>query len=195
MIPYIIGGVFILLVFWFIGIYNKFMSTKKNYEASIRDLGNAFKDQIRRLSKLDTLSVKYRDHESSIHKTIASFRSNIQKLDEGKVDTKNLEELSKQSGQIASAINVSFENYPELKASEDAKMLKEQVINTDDRIYFIGNTINDLANVYNTMMVTIPSNLVAILIGIKEELKGIETPERGEHTTTSKEELSGYQMK
>ena len=61
-----------------------------------------------------------------------------------------------------------MENYPELKTSETVKDLMNSVKDIEDEIARQRYTFNNISQQFNTMLETIPSNIVGNMIGMKK---------------------------
>ena len=57
------------------------------------------------------------------------------------------------------------ENYPQLKANENVKLLQEELSSTENKIGFARQFYNDVATRLNIARETFPSNLVATRFG------------------------------
>lgn len=118
-------------------------------------------------------SVKgYMKHERELLERIAELRSRAM----GSLD---LKERGAVEGEISSGIRqllLLVENYPDLKASENFKILEEELISTENRIAFARQFYNDTVRKYNTLCLSFPTNLIANLFKFKEA-EFLEFPE------------------
>ena len=57
------------------------------------------------------------------------------------------------------------ENYPQLRASENMKVLQEELSSTENRIAFARQAYNDQSMFYNTAQQQFPAVLVASMFG------------------------------
>ena len=57
------------------------------------------------------------------------------------------------------------ENYPQLRANENVKMLQEELAGTENKVGFARQFYNDIATKYNIARETFPSNLIAGSLG------------------------------
>lgn len=75
-------------------------------------------------------------------------------------------DASRKEGELTQALGRLFavaENYPQLKSSENVKMLQEELASTENKIGFARQFYNDIATKYNTARETIPTNIIASL--------------------------------
>jgi LemA protein len=70
-------------------------------------------------------------------------------------------------GQALGRLMAVAENYPQLKANENVKMLQEELSSTENRVGFARQFYNDIATRYNISQQTFPANTVASSFGFK----------------------------
>jgi LemA protein len=79
-------------------------------------------------------------------------------------------DAAKKEGELTQALGRLFalaENYPQLHANENVKMLQEELSSTENKIGFARQFYNDIATTYNISQQTFPANLVASSFGFK----------------------------
>jgi LemA protein len=116
----------------------------------------------------------YVRHEREVFESVASMRAKV--LEAG---TAGLEEIDKESRSIAGGILAIAEAYPELKASETVKKLMDAIVSVEDEIARHRYTYNNVVQTFNTMVDSIPSNVVASSTGM-EKLGYLEFEEKVE---------------
>jgi LemA protein len=73
-------------------------------------------------------------------------------------------DASAKEGALTQALGRLFavaENYPQLRANENVKMLQEELAGTENKIGFARQFYNDIATKYNIRRETFPTNLIA----------------------------------
>jgi LemA protein len=73
-------------------------------------------------------------------------------------------DASRKEGELTQALGRLFavaENYPQLKSSENVKMLQEELASTENKIGFARQFYNDIVTKYNTTREVFPSNFIA----------------------------------
>jgi len=71
---------------------------------------------------------------------------------------------SRKEGELTQALGRLFavaENYPQLKSSENVRMLQEELASTENKIGFARQFYNDIVTKYNTTREVFPSNFIA----------------------------------
>ena len=61
------------------------------------------------------------------------------------------------------------ENYPNLKANENFKMLQEELAGTENKIAYIRTAYNDAVVAFNRTIEVFPNNLIAGMLGFKRK--------------------------
>ena len=105
----------------------------------------------------------YMKHERGTLTEITKMRS--------KLVSGSLSEKSKASDAISNALKTIFavsENYPKLQASENFKMLQEELSGTESKIAFSRQFYNDNVMSLNNKIQQFPSNIIASWLNFRE---------------------------
>lgn len=183
----------IILVLYFISVYNSFVKTKTQIKASIQEIGNQLKRQASLIPNLQESTKSYLKHEKGVYEMITGARKSVTQAQ----DTQSLKDLDKAVADINKMIpqiTVLMESNPELKANTTIMKFMEELEDTADKLSYARRSLIDLSQSYNQRLLTFPSNLVAQMFGFKEE-KGLEVAESGEHTKVSDEETKDVKVK
>lgn len=91
---------------------------------------------------------KYMDYEQSTLKDVVALRNQAQTAhangdEKARIDAEN------KISQIASGINLVFEQYPDLKANQNALQLQEEIVNTENKLAYAKQALNDSIEQYN----------------------------------------------
>jgi len=73
-------------------------------------------------------------------------------------------------GELTQALGRLFalaENYPQLTANQNVRMLQEELSSTENKISFARQFYNDIATKFNTSQQTFPSNIIASTFGFQ----------------------------
>lgn len=84
----------------------------------------------------------------------------------------SMKQKAKASDAISNALKTIFavaENYPKLQASENFKMLQEELAGTESKIAFARQFYNDNVMVLNNKIQQFPSSIVANMLDFKEK--------------------------
>lgn len=91
---------------------------------------------------------KYMDYEQTTLKDVVALRSQAQSAkasgdEQGRIAAEN------KISQIASGINLVFEQYPDLKANQNALQLQEEIVSTENKLAYAKQSYNDSIEHYN----------------------------------------------
>jgi LemA protein len=151
-----VGIGLILVIGFFINIYNNFKKFSNAAEANLGQIKVAMKKRLDMIEQLLGAVKGYVKHEREIFENIAKLRQGIETAESDK-----LGHIEQQSRTLTGSLLAVAEAYPDLKASESVQQLMEAVIEVEDEIARHRYTFNNIVQQYNTMQETIPSNLLA----------------------------------
>jgi len=145
---WIILIIVVVLVVGFVSIYNRlirFIEAVRNNEKQIDiQLDRRYKV----FQSLIEVVKKYMNYEQTTLKDVVKLRNQAQQAkDSG--DAKTRQNAEDAISKIASNINLVFEQYPDLKASQNAMQLQEEIVNTENKLAFAKQAYNDSIERYN----------------------------------------------
>lgn len=190
LIPLLIIGA---LVLYLVGIYNKFVTIKKRITASIQEIGNQLKRQTDLIPNLVESVKGYMAHEQKALDKITEARKIVMEVIQSG-NPQKMVDAGSQLQQALAPIRAVFESTPQLQAAGPTSKLMEELRDTADKVMYSRRTLIDLVADYNTMIATIPTNIVASLVGFKEEV-GLKVPDMEDATTVKTEELQTPEVK
>ena len=168
LIPLVIVLILIGLVLWFVSIYNKYFRLKNASEATLGQIRVAMK---KRLDMIDQLlgSVKsYAAFEKDTLESVTKMRSTV-----GSAGAGDLSQIEAESRSVLGRLFAVMENYPDLKTSGTVKDLMGAVKDLEAEIGRQRYTFNNISQQFNTMLETIPSNIIGSMIKM-EKLEYLE---------------------
>ncbi len=163
-----------VLVLWFFGTYNQFVTIKTRIKASVQEIGNQLKRQADLIPNLVESVKGYMKHEKKIFEDLTEARKSVMKVIEGGNAQKMIDASAKLQ-QALSPIMAVFESTPQLQAAGPTSKLMDELRDTADKVMYSRRTLIDLTADYNIMVVRIPSNFIAMIFGFKE-LPGLQMP-------------------
>lgn len=90
---------------------------------------------------------------------------------QGYAGAKTVDEKAAAAGKVESALGrllMITENYPQLSSSETVKNLMTQLEGTENRVSVERTRFNDTVGLFNTHIITFPSNIVASIFGFQK---------------------------
>ncbi len=158
----ILGVVFVVVILYVILTYNHLVKLRNRVENAWAQIDVQLKRRYDLIPNLVETVKGYMKHERETLETVTKYRS---QLISGNVGTR-----AKANNMITEALKSIFavaENYPDLKASENFKMLQEELASTENKISYIRTAYNDAVLEYDNALEMFPSNIVAKLFGFK----------------------------
>jgi len=153
----IVLGVVALLVLWVIAAYNRFVSLRNQTQNAWRQIDVQLKRRHDLIPNLVNTVKGVMEFERGTLTAVMEARAKAMGA-VGPADASRKEgELSQALGRLLAVA----ENYPQLRANENVKMLQEELSGTENKIGFARQFYNDIATKYNIARETFPSNLIA----------------------------------
>ena len=165
----------VILAIWLISAYNGLIRKKNNAEEAWSGI------HTQERSRLDTIeqlmgSVKgYTKHENEISMAFASARGALNDAQNG--DVKNLEKAQQSMDQAMVNIQAVSEAYPDLKANENFLQLQDEITRLERQIAAARRRYNNSVQEFNTTRQSFPTNIIAGMIGFKEDFEYFEFDE------------------
>lgn len=91
---------------------------------------------------------KYMDYEQSTLKDVVALRNQAEQAKEQGNSDARMQAENKISS-VLSGLNVVFEQYPDLKANQNALQLQEEIVNTENKLTYAKQAYNDSIERYN----------------------------------------------
>jgi LemA protein len=169
---YIISGLIMILLIWFIVIYNRLI----RWRNLIREAWSGIDVQLKKRHDLIPNLVEtvkgYSKHEQQLFKEIAETRSRS-------LNTEGVKEKGQIENSLTQNIRSLFavaESYPDLKASQNFLDLQKDLVAVEDNLEMARRYYNGAVRNLNILVESFPSLLVANSGGFKrEEYFEIET--------------------
>jgi LemA protein len=165
LLPWIVGGIVVLvlivLVFWLIGIYNRFYSLKNSSEATLGQIRVAMKKRLDMIEQLLGAVKSYAKFERETFEKVTAMRASVATAGPG-----DLNKVEAESRSLLGRLFAVAENYPDLKTNTTVTSLMDSVKGVEEEIARQRYTYNNISQQFNTMMDTIPSNIVGRIIGL-----------------------------
>jgi len=157
MIGWVLLGVIVVVAFWVIGGYNRLVGLRNQTQNGWKQIDVQLKRRHDLIPNLVNTVKGSMEFERDTLTAVMDARARAMSA-AGPADA------SRKEGELTQALGRLFavaENYPQLKSSENVKMLQEELASTENKIGFARQFYNDIATKYNTSRQTFPSNLIA----------------------------------
>ncbi len=155
-------GAAALILMWGVSTYNSLVAQEGQIDGMWAQVENNLQRRYDLIPNLVSTVQGYADHEEQVFTDIADARS---ALAGGNLSVEETAELNNQLSGSLSRLLVISEAYPELKSNENFLSLQEELAGTENRLAVARMDYNDAVKVYNVTIRTVPTNLVAGILG------------------------------
>ncbi|MCP4475687.1 MAG: LemA family protein [Gammaproteobacteria bacterium] len=137
-----------ILIIGFIKIYNQLIALIEAVRNNQKQIDIQLDRRYKVFESLINVVKKYMDYEKTTLKDVVALRNQAQQAakqgdQKGRIAAENA--ISK----IAGGINLVFEQYPDLKANQNALQLQEEIVNTENKLAYSKQALNDSIETYN----------------------------------------------
>lgn len=137
-----------LIFIWAISIYNTLIGLIEAINNNKKQIDIQLDRRFKVFESLIAAVNKYMDYEKTTLKDVVALRNQAQAAkaagdEQGRIAAEN------GISQIASGLNVVFEQYPDLKANQNVIQLQEEIVNTENKLAYSKQAYNDGIERYN----------------------------------------------
>ena len=154
----------VVVVLLIIYIYNSLIKLRVRVKNAWSQIDVQLKRRYDLIPNLIKTVKGYMKHEKKTLENITKMRANLVKG--------SMQDKAQASNMITDALKSIFavaENYPDLKASENFKLLQEELSGTESKIAYARQFYNDSVMKYNEAIQVFPKNLFAKMFGFQKE--------------------------
>ena len=159
----IVAIVVVVLVVWFISMYNGLVKLRNNRENAFANIDVQLKQRFDLVPQLVNSVKGYATHEKETFEKVTAARAaamGATTFDEKVAADKAL------SGALA-GLRVSLEAYPELKANENFLQLQNELADIENKLSASRRFFNSTTRELNNACEVFPSNIVAGMFGFR----------------------------
>jgi LemA protein len=157
---WIIIGVIVIILAWFVATYNKLVGAKNAADNSWSDIDVQLKRRYDLIPNMVESVKGYAIHEKSIFENVAAARS-------AAMSATTPADHAAAENMLSTTLKSLFavaENYPELKASENFMRLQSELRDAEDKIEAARRFYNANVRDWNTLIQSLPTNIIASLL-------------------------------
>jgi LemA protein len=173
-----------LLIAIIAGMYNKLVTLRNRYKNAFAQIDVQLKRRYDLIPNLVETAKKYMKHESETLENVVKARNAASTACQQAVanpgDPAAMKTLLGAEGtlsQMMGKLQVTFEQYPDLKANQTMAQLMEELTSTENKVSFARQSYNDSVMTYNTSCQTFPTVILAGMFGFQEAaLFEVSTP-------------------
>ncbi|MFH0971471.1 MAG: LemA family protein [Candidatus Micrarchaeota archaeon] len=168
-------AVLFLLVLWIVLTFNSLVRLRNEIEGAWSQIDVQLKKRYDLIPNLVETVKGYARYEKSVFENVTKARAMM-------ANAGSISEKAQADNMLTGALKSLFavaENYPSLKANENFKQLQEELSGIESKIAYARQFYNDNVLGYNTKIQTVPSNIVAGMLGFpKRDYFKVEGAER-----------------
>lgn len=172
---WILVGVVALVVLYIVFTFNSLIMLRNRVDNAWSQIDVQLKRRYDLIPNLVNSVKGYMKHEKGVLTDITKMRS--------KLVSGSMTEKAKASDAISNALKTIFavaEDYPKLQASENFKILQEELAGTESKIAFARQFYNDNVMGLNNKIQQFPSSIIGRMLNFKEKefFKSVETEKK-----------------
>lgn len=163
---YVIIAIVIVLLLYVISIYNSLIRLVEAVQNNQKQIDIQLDRRYKVFESLMNVVRKYMDYEQTTLKDVVALRNQAQQAKESGDDATRMESENKISN-ILGGLNVVFEQYPDLKANQNAMQLQEEIVSTENKLAYAKQAYNDSIERYNATKKSFFQSMVVSMFASK----------------------------
>lgn len=164
LVTIIVGAIVVILAIIIIYLFNRLIVLRNRIDNAWSQIDVQLKKRADLVPNLVETVKGYAKHEKSVFENVTKARAATTKAG-------SVEDKANANNMLTGALKTLFavaENYPQLKANENFRLLQEQLDGIESKIAYSRQFYNDSVLQHNNAVEMFPSNIVAKMIGYKE---------------------------
>jgi LemA protein len=162
----VVSIVLVLVIVWTIAVYNKLIRMIEEVNNNKQQIDVQLDRRFKVYESLIEVVKKYMDYEKTTLKDVVALRSQAQKANQAG-DEKGRMVAEDAISKLGANINLLFEQYPDLKANQNAMQLQEEIVSTENKLAFSKQAYNDSIEKYNAKRKSFFESVVVGMFGTK----------------------------
>ena len=158
---YIIIAIIIVFIVWYICTLNKLNRATIKVEEALSGIDVALTKRHDVLENMVETVKGYVKHEKNVLFVTSEFHKNMSLSEKVKINEVMDNNLKN--------VNIVVEKYPELKANENFIELQKTIVDVEEHLQASRRCYNSNVSIYNQLVVSFPSNIVAKITKRKEK--------------------------
>lgn len=153
-----LGGLVLLLLLLIAFTYNRLVTLRNRVDNAWAQIDVQLKRRYDLIPNLVEVVKGYAKHEKDVLTQVTKYRAQIV--------SGGVEERGRADGMLSRSLKSLFmvaENYPDLKANENFKLLQEELVGTENKIQYVRTAYNDYVMEYKTTKQSFPNNMILSL--------------------------------
>ncbi|RDI42856.1 LemA family protein [Aquicella lusitana] len=148
-----------LIIGYVILTYNRLIAQIETIQNNQKQIDVQLDRRFKVFESLINVVKKYMDYEKTTLKDVVALRNQAQQA-KARGDEKERFAAENQISEIATHLNVVFEQYPDLKANQNCLQLQEEIVSTENKLAYAKQSYNDSIEIYNANKKSFPASVV-----------------------------------
>lgn len=137
-----------VILAYVVSVYNRLIAMIEAVRNNEKQIDIQLDRRYKVFESLINVVRKYMDYEKSTLKDVVALRNQAQAA-KASGDTEGRMQAENKISDILGGINVVFEQYPDLKANQNAMQLQEEIVSTENKLAYAKQAFNDSIERYN----------------------------------------------
>ena len=151
-----------LFIFYIVKVYNSLIAMIEAVRNNEKQIDIQLDRRFKVFPSLIDVVRKYMDYEKTTLKEVVALRNQAQAA-HSRGDNETRMSAENKISEIASGLSLVFEQYPDLKANQNALQLQEEIVSTENKLAFAKQSYNDSIERYNAYKKSMfPSIIVSL---------------------------------
>ncbi|MEO8400191.1 MAG: LemA family protein [Gammaproteobacteria bacterium] len=164
-------GIIILIILLVIGgfvvfTYNQLISLIEAVRNNQKQIDIQLDRRFKVFESLINVVKKYMDYEQTTLKDVVALRNQAETAKARGDEASRIDAENKISN-IASNLNVVFEQYPDLKANQNCMQLQEEIVSTENKLAYAKQSFNDSVENYNATKKSFFTSMIVAMFKTK----------------------------
>jgi len=151
--------ILVVLIAYIILTYNRLIGQIEAIRNNQKQIDIQLDRRFKVFESLINVVKKYMDYEKSTLKDVVALRQQAEQA-KNTGDEKSRIQAENQISDIATHLNVVFEQYPDLKANQNCLQLQEEIVSTENKLAYSKQAYNDSVEIYQANKNSFPTNMI-----------------------------------
>ena len=160
-----IPAIIVVALIWVVSIYNGFVHLRYRVKEALSDIDVQLKRRYDLIPNVVETVKGYARHESQVFENVTKARTEA-------MSAKGLADKAEKENMLSNTLKTLFavsESYPDLKANANFLDLQRELADTENKIQASRRFYNGNVMALNTVVDTLPSNIIARVFGFGHE--------------------------
>lgn len=151
--------ILLVIVGYIILTYNRLIAQIEAVRNNQKQIDIQLDRRFKVFESLINVVKKYMDYEKTTLKDVVALRNQANQA-QASGDEKTRIAAENKISDIATHLNIVFEQYPDLKANQNVMQLQEEIVSTENKLAYAKQSFNDSVEIYNASKKSFPASAI-----------------------------------